>query len=312
MRFGVTAISTLFAAFAAGACGLDLAGAPAADGGTDVVEAGMKPERDATVEPPASDASQPDASAWVEPAPRCDLDPTLMGKVFPKRSAPITIDGSLADWSNAERWEAIRVPYSSFEPTVGVACAEFAARWDDDALYVAMRVADPIPPSGANDPTKLWLNDAVEVFVGPSALMGSEGIYTPSDSQVLVDRNGLGLRKTGTSATGPSTTNYPASRPPIEWVARNASWGYVVEFKIQRSVWGVTTPLQAGDSMRFMAAFDNALPDRSNKLYYLWSRATNVSACSSMTELPNGYCCADATQGGPYCNTRLFETVTLQ
>ena len=97
------------------------------------------------------------------PAPRTEI-PTLRA---PRASAPPVIDGQLDDpmWSQAARTERF-VRTMSGAPGEPEASARVA--WDDDALYVAFEVADPLLRSRFDGhDAHLWEEDVVELMIDP-------------------------------------------------------------------------------------------------------------------------------------------------
>lgn len=97
------------------------------------------------------------------PPPRTEI-PTLL---IPRASAPPAIDGRLDDaaWSSAARTERFvgTMDGSHAEPEVTARLA-----WDDDALYVAFEVADPLLRCHfEGHDARLWEEDAVELMIDP-------------------------------------------------------------------------------------------------------------------------------------------------
>ncbi len=98
----------------------------------------------------------------------CSLEPprTSIPELHVHRapSAP-TIDGDLSEWGDAARTE-------TFVGTMDGAHFELAPSaqmmWDDDALYVALEVADPLlRASGTSQDDHLWEQDCVELMLDP-------------------------------------------------------------------------------------------------------------------------------------------------
>lgn len=83
----------------------------------------------------------------------------------PRRTSPITIDGDLRDWDASGRTEAF-VDTMSGAPSSITPSARL--RWDDEALYVAVSIDDPLLRApGMNQDDHLWEHDCLELMIDP-------------------------------------------------------------------------------------------------------------------------------------------------
>jgi hypothetical protein len=157
------------------------------------------------------------------------------GRVSP---APV-VDGDLSDWS--------ALPYKTDQIVFGAsnwsgpndASGLFALAWDDDFLYLAVRVVDDLHVqirSGDN----LWLGDDIEIQLDTNL---AADYYTASMS---ADDYQIGL-SAGDFGGNPADSYrwYPQSRkgrpsPAITIARKAASNGYDAEARIPWSTFGVT------------------------------------------------------------------------
>jgi hypothetical protein len=304
------------------ACGLSLSNGPAA--GSDAAAPMPMPSRTTTSMPDASPT--PDATAPTEPPkPMCGPPDENLVAPFPVRkrasTAPMVIDGLPTEWAGVE-WHTIEKPYGpNPERRSPPPCAQFAATWDKQYLYVIVQVADADAPKPI-EPKDIWSNDAVELFWAGDRR--PDGIYTKESHQLVVDRHGTGFHKVG-SADPPNTIandNYGfSSADAITFAHRVTSWGYIVEARLAARTLGEEM-FEVSDLAGFNAAFDNGT--RSNgvttdKDYYYWqlNRAESIACATGLSNavrMGGGYCCAGGLVGetiGAYCNTKMFAEITL-
>lgn len=114
-------------------------------------------------------------------------------------SAPISIDGSLADWTGAD---FVKISGLNNSATV-------YALWNDSELYVAYRVRDSqLNAAGAvRDSGSLWNNDAVELFLDTLRDGGSSMRF--DDFHFIVDLNNVQYDAQGTGSGETSAFHAP-------------------------------------------------------------------------------------------------------
>jgi hypothetical protein len=233
-------------------------------------------------------------------------------------AAALVVDGEAGDWSRASEWASIAKALGD-APKDAAVCAQFTAAWDEEALYVLVRVADtnhPQPVTGP-DEDKIWLNDAVDVFWGPAGLAAS-GAYRGADHRLVVDHRGKGWLRNGDGAGG--VTERPFSNgDTLQFATRSFSWGYTTEVKITRAAFGSGhPPFTSGMQLPFMVGFSEQSTQVGNppSHHYLWQLdQTRDVTCSMSEPLPPSLCCTRPSSPdflvAPGCNTRLFELVRL-
>ena len=134
---------------------------------------------------------------------------------------PPAIDGDLGEWSSDGlinfnkgsadyQWGA---PVLFIDPRAYV-----TVRWDDKALYFAIRVRDPdiVTDSGI----RIWQDDGIEIAI--------DGAYDRRYSPLAAPKDDLSL------AMRPDGTlrNYDKQSPPLEWAVGFTAAGYDMELRI--------------------------------------------------------------------------------
>jgi hypothetical protein len=296
------------------------------DGGTDSNEPYVTYKRDASSEAASFDAGTQDADMEVggdagedaaEPLNADPGAPDCAATIPPTGTAPISIkyrsavdalvvDGRANDWPMTLERYAMRNP---FPPEVASPpiCADYAAAWNTDALYIYARIAKPqhiIPEA-----TKIWLNDTLEVFVGAPAPLAS-GYYRNTDNQLLVDHRGVGFLQRGTTATGPGViTGIIPSGAAHLFAAREFSWGFAVEVRINAAAIGLSQ-MVATIELPFSVAFDEGYLDaqqQRDKRYAFWRLPVTTTVCGSRVS-----CCGPlGPDNGPFCSTQYWDRATL-
>lgn len=158
---------------------------------------------------------------------------------------PFQLDGVRSEWPAVPPYRIEPVGDDPFEAT-------FRAAWDDQYLYLYVEVSDPTPMRNAQDASRIWNGDAVEIFIGTEDFeQGGTMIY--SDRQVLIR---------GAPAEGREPVYY--INAPKQYEARTIvvpaldGKGYVVEAAIPFEALGFT-PRQHQELM-----FDLAIDDASD------------------------------------------------
>jgi hypothetical protein len=305
----------LFAAGPVAACGLELVAA------SDSFEADAGPGPKPTGSMTATE--MPDASPpFVDggptladggPAPLCGPGDSNLASPLEVHRAKvdaggIRIDGVADDWQGAE-WHSIDKrfgPLNGTEPAP--ACAQFAVVWDTDNVYAALRVVDAAPPS-TRELLNIWDNDAVEFFWGKKN--PGNGLYTPDEHQLVVDRYGTGFHKLGVTGSAALNTVPFAPTTAIAFSLQRTGWGYVAEAR-----WSASTVSQArfdkNETISFNAAFDNGRRSADGgiveKDYHYWQLDRNKTlSCPN----PDYGCCAGLVGNSvaAYCNTGMFAQI---
>jgi len=189
------------------------------------------------------DLSMPDLSLLSDLAKPVDLtpptdlaDPCLPAPTLPANSIAahcsvgdiITIDGNLADWTttfftntvthaNAADHGANNTWTNNEGNNDKDLSADFAVRWDANALYVAAHITDDstINFTSANN-DQIWKGDSIEVYVRSGT---SGGAYTNNDFQLIFDvSNESRMFRTGSNAGDiPTGVQFAAVIPSASW-----------------------------------------------------------------------------------------------
>jgi Carbohydrate family 9 binding domain-like len=165
--------------------------------------------------------------------------------------------------------------------------------------------AHAMPPVSG---TSIFLNDAIEIFVGPPA-PNTDGSYRIKDKHYIVDFSGQGMVNRG---AGPNRRfEALTSSTAFAFAAATTPWGYVIETQISRAELGgpafsFTTPYIFN-----IAAVDGTKTTQTQ--YMVWSVVSKDVPCTSGTSSDPelGLCCGqDATFA--FCNSKRFAPITFQ
>lgn len=142
----------------------------------------------------------------------------------PRAESAIKIDGIMADWPGRPG-----EPIGPHQLVIGRSAGDFGADfrlcWDDRNLYVFVQVQDPTPALNTHDTDQFWSGDAIEVFLGGSAL--SEG------GAPRFDDNHLLIRAGANGAASVHRENDVPAPGAVAAVARNvAGDGYTAEIAV--------------------------------------------------------------------------------
>lgn len=251
------------------------------------------------IDAPSDAGTSPgDAAPPIDAKPACpEPAPNAGNIVASKTTSTITLDGVLDDWG-CTPFVHVSQATSAYTQTNGAnastLAADFAVTWDDQYLYVAVRVTDAAVQG--SDPTNPFLNDAIEIYVaGESA---ANGDYSAADHRYVIDHQNLAVDYSymGTPPMVPSPPGFLSA-------AQNTDTGYAIEARIAASALGATA-LASGKAMGFDLAIDDG-DGQTQAITMVWALTTSDScACQR--------CCCLAPSPLPFCDTRRFGRLTLQ
>lgn len=139
--------------------------------------------------------------------------------------------------------------------------ASFKSCWDEQKLYLLIRVSDPTPMRNRMTGKNLWRGDGIEVFFGAEA-PETAGPLLGSDRQLLL---GSGGAKQIFSANGHDAAGITAAAfPAVD------GKGYTVETAIPWSALGVKRPAE-GMKFRFDLAIDDSTDGENRRTQLMWS-----------------------------------------
>ena len=206
-----------------------------------------------------------------------------------KRTFPIDIDGSAAEWSPVPWQKNIQfVVFGSGNWTGEMDCSGiFKAAWDEDYLYMVVKVKDDLyVQEGSKE--KIYLGDSIEI-VFDRYVSGDYYLQamTADDYQIGISPGRYGIEVCAvvngklSAACTPEPPEaymwapkiYAGSKSEIKIGAVEVLSGYQVEFKIPWSLIGVTNP-KSGDHFGFaVSVSDNDVADNLKQQ----SMVSNVS-----------------------------------
>jgi hypothetical protein len=202
-------------------------------------------------------------------------------------TAPV-VDGDLSEWSCATPF-VLDPTSAGYTSGTANSTAALALTWTTDTLYFAAKVTDgKIAGTNTSDP---WHNDAVELYVGSGAEMGT---YSPSDWHFIVDYNGFARAYQG-SMTFSTLQGFASA-------AKRTASGFVVEMSVSASLLGMTS-FAMGTSLGFDVQLDDCEDSAADRAGYLdyWV-ASGQPACPG---------CTNCGTMEPYCDTYAFGKVAL-
>jgi len=162
-------------------------------------------------------------------------EPRVHAQVGRAATAP-TLDGELTEssWADATAHPLETTLTGTIDGDADLA-AEWLARWDDEALYVAVRITDDAQSA---DSDSAWNDDSVEIYV--DADNSKEERYDgENDFQFIVPYDGSGVSTGGDSPPAGDAEQAQQLTPD----------GWQVEFRLPWSTAGVTP--SAGDLVGF-------------------------------------------------------------
>jgi hypothetical protein len=269
-------VAGLVLTLAAAACRFDRSGvAPNADG--------------AAVEVPDLSCFGPDLGA--------QLPGVLLARSVGNN--PPQVDGLLEDWSCVafEALDASAAGYvdSTYSGAVPVS-GEFAVRWSEEQLYLAIQVRDPDVGGVATDPYEIFDNDSVAIYLDGDATL--TGDYTDEDHHFVVDH----ARR---------ISDYPHDPPEPQLfkaaVERSAA-GFAVEVQISYEAVG-TALFADGRRLGFdLAISDGDGLDRHALLVWYMRPKSDYLSCACAD------CCCKAIEDDdmPDCDTWRFGELVLR
>ncbi|MBL8841404.1 MAG: sigma 54-interacting transcriptional regulator [Planctomycetes bacterium] len=173
----------------------------------------------------------------------------------PAAPAAVIVDGDLGEWSlEAADWHAL--PGSSSETAQKDASAEAALRFDDDALYLALRVQDE---QRVADTPNFWDADAIDLYFEGGAAAATGGATGDRTRLLLLPFNAG--RRFGVITWRGKQVLGAGGLTGVEVVAREVAVGsgaYVVEARVP---W---RPLRIDPRGDAPVRFDLALRDRDS------------------------------------------------
>jgi hypothetical protein len=250
------------------------------DGAVVVIHPSGDASRDGSPNP--VDANVPDSG--VDAAPICPGAVTAGPSVLAKSIAAgaITVDGKDEDWPCAPKFRLDQTNMGGTYDPAGVitSSAELSAAWNADGLYVIIHVTE----SNAlveNDTTLNYLNDAVELYISPTA--DPSGNYPPHAFHMATDFTGLTKYYNG---------GY--NPPGIVTAAMTVSGGYVVEAFVPAP--GLFVPMAAGGSIHFDLQIDEHATSAPRAAYWLYGvKGGGPGSCGSSVIQPS---CTTSLWGG--------------
>ncbi len=163
---------------------------------------------------------------------------------IPYVSSPLRIDGSSDDWASDPNVEYVQ------ENPVATNANRMVVRlaWDEHSLYLLAEVYDQQIVQLTHDPARIYLNDAVELFIDP--LDDSENRMDINDYQFIVDHTGAATVLKGEKALILDSTSLAPKEAGISTVAyqyaaqrmpesQGVTVGYIVELALPFAGLGV-------------------------------------------------------------------------
>lgn len=283
---GVLAVGALSASAAACAWVTGLADYSIEEGGA-AGEAGAGLGADAGAEAsPVDAAGIPDTGP--APCPSPVIRPAEITAV-PVTPGAITIDGQDGDWPCTMR---VTLDRNTARGQQGDhdAGAELAVAWSEEGFYFLVRTVSGRPLLSV-DPNSIFLNDAVELFVGRDPPDG--GAYTQNDLQIVIDFMDR-LRFYRGAVPIPD-----AGADTVVHQAVHGETSFVVEAFVAGRVVG-RSPLTPG-AYPFDLQHDQAVVGGPQSALWLFGNPQDAGA-------PKGTC---PLYQAPYCSTLAWGTLRL-
>jgi hypothetical protein len=167
-----------------------------------------------------------------------------------RMTSPPEINADGFDWADIWPMESLFEVYL-VGPNNGFPSGVWWVGWDDESLYVFVRVADPVfMQFWVDRPDQLWQGDSVSFEFGsdPTSLDATSGLRS-ADVHVLLGPRSLGLEPAITAVNRVSGNGniVAGPDPDIEaWADATDDAGYDMEARIPWAELGVTNP-EMGD-----------------------------------------------------------------
>jgi len=179
---------------------------------------------------------------------------------------PMKIDGQLDNWPGRppERISGDRLAVG--RESAGLEAA-FKVAWDDANLYLLVNVTDATPMMNAQESSRLWSADGLELFIG-SEKIDQGGTLLFTDRQILL----------GGGKGGQFYVANVAAQPAIETAVVPAvdGKGYTVEALIPWSALALTP--KAGTELLFDLAVDNSNDGKGRTCQLMWNGGARNSS----------------------------------
>jgi hypothetical protein len=178
---------------------------------------------------------------------------------IPHAMGPIRVDGATANWPGIPPETIAGTRLTAGADAAGLG-ATFKVCWDEENLYVLVRVSDPTPMKNIHTHGALWSGDGIEIFVaGEEPDQGGALRFT--DRHFLVGAPGAGPAPAFEAVTGAAAD--------IEAVVAAGGDGYTIEAALPWKSLGVVP--HAGTELRFDLAIDDSADGRNRRAQLMWN-----------------------------------------
>jgi hypothetical protein len=247
----------------------------------------------ALVDAGASDARSALDSA-LESGDAADAAPSCVprtapeaGVVAPFASVAPTIDGDLKEWGTCASFYRVDTASGTGAGILTGISELIQARWTADGLYFAIKMTDP--SVGGTNNTSPYLNDAVEVYLGPDTNQ-TAGTYKIGDVQFVVDVNNFAMQYNGSGGTTPISG--------FKSAAALVSGGYVVEMFVPSRAFGYDAGALSARTIAFDTQVDNWNAGKSQAGILYYQGGVMIAGCPAGCLTPS-------------CNTCVFSSMVL-